>query len=299
MSRCFTSGYLAQRQTQRNHAAIVLGLAFTLSSAIVGLGFLVPERSAPSAPKPDRNAELAIPVETVDVLVPRADIEPNEPLEARLFEMRPWPKAAVLAKTVRDLENIKGQFARSFIAAGQPLHAGYIAAHRSASPISPLIPKGFLAVTIRVNDISSVDGFVRPGEVVDVAWLHTLKGKPAIKVIVQNVKVMAADQHTDANWRPGMAVPGTITLQGTAKDAQYILLAQGSGTLNLALRNPEDYSDHQNTSPITTDQLTNDQPGPAPDRKCLNRIRVCDPAKSCQWVCLDAQDLPERAGGSV
>jgi pilus assembly protein CpaB len=94
------------------------------------------------------------------------------------------------------------------------------------------------AVTIRVNDVEGVAGFVLPGDHVDVVLTRQQDKTAASDVVLQNVKVLAIDQIADERAeKPSIAKAVTLEVEVTA--AQKLALAATVGTLSLALRRPE------------------------------------------------------------
>ena len=91
------------------------------------------------------------------------------------------------------------------------------------------------AVTIRVNDVDGVAGFVLPGDRVDVALTRQADKNNTNDVVLQNVKVLAIDQVADERTdKPSIA--RAVTLEVNATDAQKLALAATVGTLSLMLR---------------------------------------------------------------
>jgi Flp pilus assembly protein CpaB len=173
---------------------------------------------------------------------------------------------------VKSFEEIKSQFAASTLYMGEPLLSKRVSATRSQNPITPRIPGEARAVTIRVNDITSVDGLVRPGELVDVAWINTARGAPSLRIIAQNAQVIGADRQVNGSWQPGMPVPGTITLLAPTRESRYIQLAAQNGTLSLALRG-QDAKIDPNESDVTLDEILRRESGkPAETQECRGKL---------------------------
>jgi pilus assembly protein CpaB len=92
------------------------------------------------------------------------------------------------------------------------------------------------AVTIRVNDVEGVGGFVLPGDRVDVVMTRQVdKERASNEVVLQNVRVLAVDQHADTRSdKPSVAK--AVTLEVDMRDAQKVWLAASVGNLSLLLR---------------------------------------------------------------
>jgi len=194
-------------------------------------------------------------IKMVEVLVPVQEIDAGLALEPRMFRKESRPQIGVSNRVVKDFEEIRAHYSRSLIVPGQPLHRDYITSIRPTNVITANIPEGFRAVTIRVDDRTSVEGFVRPGARVDVVWTSSIRGKPAITTIVQNSRVLSAERQTGDEQQKGAAPPRTVTLLVTAQDAQKIQLASTTGQLSLSLRGDLDTGKAGSGTSITLDDL--------------------------------------------
>lgn len=185
------------------------------------------------------------------VLIPLRDIEPNTALDTALFRLESRPAQYTTQAALRSSEELKGRFSAARLPAGEPVLHAHLSTSRAASPLSPRIIGDSRAITIHVTEVGSVDGMVRPGDIVDVAWLYRHRGQPALKIIVQNARVLGADRQVDGSWKPGLPAPGTITLLVSPPEARHIQLASQNGTLSLALRGPEAQLDPDAEEPLT------------------------------------------------
>ena len=102
--------------------------------------------------------------------------------------------------------------------------------------LAAIIQDGMKAVTVRVNDVAGVAGFVLPGERVDILLTRSLEREDAYAdVLLQNVKVLAIDQSADdRSDKP--SIVKAVTLEVNTGQAQKLTLAGTVGTLSLALR---------------------------------------------------------------
>jgi pilus assembly protein CpaB len=110
------------------------------------------------------------------------------------------------------------------------------------SGLPALIPPGMRAVSVRVNDIVSVAGFVTPGTRVDVLLTGTPggSGDEQTTTVLQNVQVLASGHTLERNSNGEAQTTAVITLLVTPDDAQRLTLASNEGKIQLALRNPLD-----------------------------------------------------------
>ncbi|HWB84093.1 MAG TPA: Flp pilus assembly protein CpaB [Bryobacteraceae bacterium] len=132
----------------------------------------------------------------------------------------------------------------------EPIVEARIAARGSGQGLAPMIPPGMRAISVRVNDVVGVAGFVLPGMRVDVL----VTGRPPdssdtyTRTVLQNVTVLSAGQTIQADPKSQSIKVPVVTLLVTPKQAEALTLADTQGHIQLVLRN-------------STDQKTADTPG--------------------------------------
>jgi pilus assembly protein CpaB len=108
--------------------------------------------------------------------------------------------------------------------------------------LSSLLPEGKRAVTVRVDDVRGVAGFILPGDFVDVILIgeeSAMRREGYSEILLQNLKVLAVDQLASERQEQPI-VPKAVTLEVTPEQAQKILLATNIGRLSLTLRRVSD-----------------------------------------------------------
>jgi len=126
---------------------------------------------------------------------------------------------------------------------------GRLAAKGSGLGLAPTIPVGMRAVTVRVNDVASVAGFVLPGMRVDVL----VTGRPPTSegdmtsTVLQNMLVLSAGTTIQADARGQAIQAPTVTLLATPGQSETLTLAGNEGRLQLVLRNSSDQTVEQTT----------------------------------------------------
>jgi pilus assembly protein CpaB len=117
-----------------------------------------------------------------------------------------------------------------------------LAADNTGGGLPSLIPQGMRAVSVRVNDVVSVAGFVQPGTSVDVLSTGNSggNGERQTTTVLENVAVAAVGKNLDPNAPPDAQPAPVITLFVSPDDAQKLALATQEGRIQLALRNPLD-----------------------------------------------------------
>jgi pilus assembly protein CpaB len=121
------------------------------------------------------------------------------------------------------------------IETNEPVLALKVTGAGQRATLSSLVQDGMKAVTIRVNDVEGVGGFVLPGDRVDVVLTRAEKDKASTEVVLQNVRVLAVDQSADTRSdKPTVAK--AVTLEVSTEQAQRVWLASSVGNLSLLLR---------------------------------------------------------------
>jgi pilus assembly protein CpaB len=149
-----------------------------------------------------------------------------------------WPQGAVPAGAFSRIAELTSsrRVVLTAIEANEPILASKITGSGQRATLSAVLADGMKAVTIRVNDVEGVAGFVLPGDRVDVVLTRQQdKTVAAADVVLQNVRVLAVDQIADERTeKPSIAKAVTLEVEVTA--AQKLALASTVGTLSLALR---------------------------------------------------------------
>ena len=181
----------------------------------------------------------------------------DELTSAALREM-PWPENALPAGAfgkIVDLTSSK-RIVLMPIDTNEAVLAAKITGPGQRATLSAMLGEGMKAVTIRVNDVEGVAGFVLPGERVDVVLTRTGEKNNAVNdVVLQNVRVLAIDQLADQRAdKP--AVVKAVTLEVDPTDGQKVALAATVGTLSLLLRKAGDVVSADTRRVTTRDLMT-------------------------------------------
>jgi pilus assembly protein CpaB len=117
----------------------------------------------------------------------------------------------------------------------EPILSAKITGAGQRAALSTVIDEGMRAVSVSVDDVRGVAGFVLPGDRVDVVLTRGDKSGPFADVLLQNVKVLAIDQLSNER-QENPRVARAVTLELNMQQAQKVILAQGVGRLSLILR---------------------------------------------------------------
>lgn len=183
-------------------------------------------------------------VPTTSVMVAASDLQLGDELRRQDIRAIQWPADAVPEGAFVDPEELVGRGLIQPVMQNEPFLPGKLASKEEGAGLPPVIPAGFRAMSVRVNDVVGVAGYVLPGTRVDV--LTTLNPTQQAqdvtsKVILTNVQVLAAGTkiERDAEDNSPLAV-SVVTLVVSPEEAERLTLASTEGKIQLALRNPID-----------------------------------------------------------
>lgn len=186
-----------------------------------------------------------------NVVVAKVDIPLGTKIEAEQLSTVQFPVDAIPEGTFDKAEKLVGRVAVVGVAAREPVTDFKLAPEGSTGGLSAVIPAGYRAMTVKVDDVIGVAGFLQPGTMVDVLTVidppgNMSSGNPISKIVLQNVKVLASGQNLDKpkDEREADAVKA-VTLQVTPEQAEKLALASTEGKLRLVLRNMIDQDDEQ------------------------------------------------------
>ena len=181
----------------------------------------------------------------------------NEVTREHLREV-PWPEASLPAGSFAKADEILTGGKRVALAAvepKEPMLASKMTGPGQRATLSAMLRDGLKAVTVRVNDVDGVGGFVLPGDHVDVSLTRQIdKGNATSEVVLQNVRVLAIDQTADERLEKP-AVVKAVTLEVDVIGAQKMSLAASVGCLSLILRKAGE-ANNQYTRRITLSDLS-------------------------------------------
>jgi pilus assembly protein CpaB len=177
------------------------------------------------------------------VVVAKSPLRFGNPLQANMLSEVDWPENAVPAGAFASVNEMLAKGKRIVLAPiepNEPVLAAKITGPGERATLSAVIHPGMKAVTVRVNDVEGVAGFILPGDRVDVMLTRRAGDGGGNKdgttdLVVQNVPVLAIDQLADQRSdKPTLAK--AVTLEVDTVDAQKLTLSAQLGVLSLALR---------------------------------------------------------------
>jgi len=153
-----------------------------------------------------------------------------------------WPSSSPVTDGHSTVEEVVNRGLIAPVVANEPLTASKLAPIEAGAGLAPTIATGMRAISVKVNEVIGVAGFVVPGTRVDVVVTVGRQDDSISRVIVSNAQVLTAGTKYDQDSaKDGKPVPSTVvTLLVTPPDAERIALASTEGSIMLALRNPLD-----------------------------------------------------------
>lgn len=196
------------------------------------------------------------------VVVAKQPLRYGAELTAAMLQEVSWPaEAAPVGSFAKIGDVLKGgrRVVLSAIEPHEPVLGVKITGPGERATLSALVRPGMKAVTIRVNDVEGVGGFVLPGEYVDVVLTRSIdKGQATTEIVLQNRRVLAVDQSADERATKA-AVAKSVTLEVDTVEAQKVWLASTVGNLSLLLRKAGETAQVR-TRKITLNDLSSPEP---------------------------------------
>ena len=168
--------------------------------------------------------------------VPVDDSEPLLPEDVKVVQVLQRPTGAFTS-----VSELQGRLPLVAIGKGEPILTSHLAPAGSKPGLWNRIPAGMRAVTVAINEVVGVGGFLKPGLFVDVISVTRQNQDFVPRTVVQNVEIlaMAQDDKEKKESRGAKVVP-SATLLVTPEQAEAITLATEEGQIRLALRAPDD-----------------------------------------------------------
>jgi pilus assembly protein CpaB len=189
-------------------------------------------------------------VPTSPVVVAASDLSLGAELRPESLRVIQWPSNALPAGAFSSPDELVGRGLIMPVAQNEAFLPAKLAAKEAGAGLPPVIPEGYRAMSVRVNDVVGVAGYVLPGTRVDVvAVLNPTQNAPDVtsKVVLTNVQVLAAGTKIETDGDQKAMAVSVVTLLVGPDEAERLTLASTEGKIQLALRNPLD-----KTAPTTT-----------------------------------------------
>lgn len=264
-------------------ASTVVMIGFALVFGLIAV-FIAQIWLANQASQQAKNIETNARPEAHTIVVAKQPLRYGVELTAAMLDEVAWPSEKVPAGAFSKIGDVLAGGSRVVLAAietHEPLLGLKITGPGQRATLSALVGPGMKAVSIRVNDVEGVGGFVLPGDRVDVALTRQIdKGQATTEVVLQNRRVLAVDQSADERVAKA-AVAKSVTLEVETVEAQKVWLASSVGNLSLLLRKAGE-TDQARTRKVTLDDLTT--AGPVAKRGMTTTVSVTRPAARQEYT---------------
>jgi pilus assembly protein CpaB len=219
----------------RRRTALIFGLAAVL-------GLVAAYLSADYVRSGD-SAVVPVAAKRTQAVVALRDLPLGAVVTAQDIRLVDWPSDVLPAGFATRPEEVIGRGVITALVANEPLLQAKLADKASGGGLSIVIPEGMRAMSVRVDEVVGVAGFVVPGTSVDVIVTVVPPGnnqERTSRVILQNVRTLASGQtiQRDGEGKPITAT--VITLLVNPEEAESLALAANEGRIQLALRNTLD-----------------------------------------------------------
>lgn len=183
-------------------------------------------------------------IPTRPVVVAAADLQIGAELGRDDVRIIDWPANAAPQGAYASADEVIGRGLIMPVIQNEPFLPMKLASKEAGAGLPPIIPRGLRAVSVRVNEVIGVAGYVLPGTRVDVVATVSpteQRGDITSKVILTNVQVLAAGTKIEQDGDDNKPMPVTVvTLLVAPEEAERLTLASTEGKIQLALRNPLD-----------------------------------------------------------
>lgn len=212
---------------------------------------------------------------TVPVVVAAKDMTFGTTLDDSHLRVVEFPQESVPAGSFASIDSVLLQTTKVFVVAGEPILASKLSA--IGGGLSVRVPPNMRAMSLKINEVTGVSGFVLPGDRVDV--LVTVDnavgtGVAMTKTVLQDMEVVAAGSKTETKGNHHITVQ-TVTLLVDPEGAQKLALGIHQGAVHLSLRNPVDHLVVNSTSTDTRAVL-----GMTRSRKATRRRTTSNPSSA-------------------
>jgi pilus assembly protein CpaB len=213
-----------------------------------------------------------------EVVVAADDLQVGTKIDDKDIRLVRFPSGDLPVGSYHQKNKVVGRGVVLPIARGEFVLPNKLAGENAGSGLPSLIPPGMRALSVRVNDTSSVSGFVLPGTRVDVLLTGNPQGsnEQQTTTVLENVAVIATGQRLERNSAGEAQSAPVVTLLLSPDDAERLTLASSQGHIQLALRNPLD-TQQTDVAAVKANSLYKGGVEPAPAAAPRSRPRHVEP----------------------
>ncbi|MFC3283390.1 Flp pilus assembly protein CpaB [Litchfieldella rifensis] len=192
----------------------------------------------------DKTGERDTMSDMAQVVVATLQIPFGETVQASDIRLLELPPNAVPPGSFSDVDSVIGRVSNQVIYPGEIVLEGRVAEHLGGSALAAVLEQGKRAMSLRVDDVVGVAGFLLPGNRVDVVSTKREGNNRNVssKTILRDIKVLAVDQIASQE-RDGPVIVRAVTVEVDPRQAEKLVEATQEGKVQLTLRNPLDKDD--------------------------------------------------------
>ena len=223
------------------------------------------------------------PAAVTQIVVADHPIQLGTRLDPTNLRVISWPADEAIAGSFMRVEDCAGRALLTNLAGNEPVLESKLAPKEAGAGLPATIPEGMRAVSVAVNEVNGVAGFVIPGTMVDILVTGRLSGKNSdtndniTRVILENVRVLAAGQQVEQDREGKPQKVPVVTVLVTPEDATKLTMASTEGKIQLALRNTIDAT-LTNPPPVLQAVLFTGPVVAAPVRTSVRKATPVSPA---------------------
>ena len=163
----------------------------------------------------------------------------GQKIELAHIKIVPMPDQLIPNGAFNDVSKVEGRIAKQELLPGEIILEGRVAEHLKGSTLAAVLDPKMRAVTLRVNDVIGVAGFLAPSNRVDILSTTRPNGKkrPVTHTLLKNIKVLAVDQTANPGKNEPVIVRA-VTMEMSPRQSERLVNARSEGSIQLTLRNP-------------------------------------------------------------
>ena len=245
-----------------NRNRLLIGLAVAIVLGFLASNFVY---------RQFKRVETGKPVELRQIVVAAARMPLGTRLQPQQLRTISWPANQELPGGFSRIEDCVNRALITFVVENEPILEAKLAPKEAGAGLPATIPEGMRALSVAVNDVVAVAGFVTPGTMVDVLVTGSQAGgaggsSTITRTILENVRVLAAGQKVEQDKEGKPQTVAVITLLVAPEDANRLAMAATEGRIQLALRNTID-TKKVDPPPVLQASLFGGASAPAPKHR--------------------------------
>ncbi len=238
---------------------MLIGLGVSLLVALLVSNFVYRKFQEATAVKPQSTRQIVVAAKALPL---------GTRLDSSMVRTVSWPANQPVTGMCTRIQDCTNRALITPVVENEPILQGKLAPAAAGAGLAAVIPPGMRAMSVAVNDVIGVAGFVTPGTMVDVMVTGAVPGGQAggnvTRTILENVRVLAAGQKVQQDQEGKPQTVSVITLLVSAEDATKLAMGSTQGKIQLALRNTVDTDNSMPPAVLQTTLFSSGAPAPAP-----------------------------------